>query len=86
MLHNLTHQTKYDFGGLPYLGFEGLTQVPIDTRMIDWSLTTKPEIKWINEYNTSVEKALTPLLEDELDREARDWLKRVCKPKFIFPW
>ncbi|KAL1405791.1 hypothetical protein Q8F55_007467 [Vanrija albida] len=79
-------ETKYDFGGLPYLGFEGLTQVPIDTRMIDWSLTTKPEIKWINEYNTSVEKALTPLLEDELDREARDWLKRVCKPKFIFPW
>lgn len=47
---------------------------------------TKDEQRWVNAHNTMVQEALLPLLEDDLDREARDWLKRVCKPKIIWPW
>lgn len=83
----LTPQTKYDFGGKHWLGFECVTRVPIDTRMIDWSLTTKSEIRWVNAYNTAVQDAIMPLLDDDdLDKDARDWLKRNCKPKTIYPW
>ena len=83
---SLTHQTKYEFGGSRWLGWECATQVPIDTRMVDWNLTTKAEIRWLNAHNTAVKDALMPLLEDDLDKDARDWLNRVCKPKTIFPW
>jgi Xaa-Pro aminopeptidase len=79
-------QTKYEFQGKRYLGFECITRVPIDVRMIDWSLTTKSEIRWVNAHNTMVQDALLPLLEDDLDKDAREWLKRVCKPKIILPW
>lgn len=79
-------ETKYEFGGKPWLGFENVTRVPIDTRLVDWSLMTKEEIKTLNEHNKMVEEALLPLLEDDLDKEAREWLKRMCKPKFTWPW
>lgn len=70
-----------------WLGFECVTRVPIDTRMIDWTLTTKSEIRWINAYNTMVQDDVLPLLDDDdFDGPARDWIKRVCKPKIILPW
>lgn len=63
-----------------------MTRVPICTNLIDWSLMTKDEQRWVNAHNTMVQDALLPLLEDDLDKEAREWLKRVCKPKIIWPW
>lgn len=70
-----------------WLGFECVTRVPIDTKLIDWTLTTKSEIRWINAHNTMVQDAVLPLLDDDdFDGPARDWIKRVCKPKIILPW
>lgn len=79
-------QTKYEYNGPNWLSFEPVTRVPICTDLIDWSLMTKDEQRWVNAHNTMVQEALLPLLEDDLDKEARDWLKRVCKPKIIWPW
>jgi Xaa-Pro aminopeptidase len=56
------------------------------TNLVDWSLMRKEQIVWLNEHNKSVKEALEPLLQDEEDKQARDWLTRVCKPKKIWPW
>ncbi|RXK42264.1 cytoplasmic protein [Tremella mesenterica] len=69
-----------------WLNWERLTQVPIQTKMVDWKLMTKEMIKCLNEHNFSVEAALLPLLQDDRDKETRDWLKVNCKPKKIWPW
>jgi Xaa-Pro aminopeptidase len=61
-------------------------QVPIQTSLVDWSIMSKPEIKWLNEHNTSIQEALLPLLQEDRDAQVRDWLKRACKPHRIWPW
>jgi Xaa-Pro aminopeptidase len=40
-------QTKRAFGGDIWLGFERLTCVPIQTRMVSKSMLSKEEIRWI---------------------------------------
>ncbi|MGL4717249.1 MAG: M24 family metallopeptidase C-terminal domain-containing protein, partial [Aeromonas sp.] len=52
-------------GELPMLGFERLTQVPFDTRLIDRSLLSQAEFRWINDYHIEVFRRLSPLLEGE---------------------
>ncbi|WVR09447.1 hypothetical protein IAU60_006514 [Kwoniella sp. DSM 27419] len=69
-----------------FLTFDRITQVPIATNMVDYALLSKAEIRWLNEHNTSVQDTLWPLLQADEDADARDWLKRVCKPKKIWPW
>jgi Xaa-Pro aminopeptidase len=48
---------------------------------------SKDQIKRLNAHNTDVENALMPLLDQgDQDKEARDWLKKACKPRKIWPW
>ncbi|OWY40140.1 Xaa-Pro aminopeptidase [Xenophilus sp. AP218F] len=60
--------TANEFGD--FLKFETLTLCPIDTRPIDFSLMTRPEIDWLNAYHAEVRERLLPLV----DGAARDWL------------
>ncbi|WVF67507.1 hypothetical protein IAT40_002263 [Kwoniella sp. CBS 6097] len=69
-----------------FLTFERITQVPIQTSLVDYKLLTKSEIRWLNEHNTTVKDALWELLQGDEDADARDWLKRNTKPKKIWPW
>ncbi|OCF57628.1 cytoplasmic protein [Kwoniella mangroviensis CBS 10435] len=69
-----------------FLSFERITQVPIQTSLVDYKLLTKSEIRWLNDHNTSVQEQLMPLLQGDEDKEVRDWLRRNCKPKKIWPW
>ena len=77
--------TAFNFGG-QWFGWERITQVPIQTKLIDWGLMTKDDIRWINDHNTSVQEALWPSLQGDEDKEVREWLKRECRPKKIWPW
>ncbi|MFK8772588.1 aminopeptidase family protein P, partial [Aeromonas caviae] len=52
-------------GELTMLGFERLTYVPFDIRLIDRSLLSPAEFRWINEYHAEVYRRLSPLLEGE---------------------
>ncbi|KAL7422335.1 hypothetical protein Q5752_002981 [Cryptotrichosporon argae] len=79
-------ETRYEYGGARWLGFERVTQVPIDMRMVDYALMTKGEIRWLNDHNTDVQNTLLPLLDTDADGAARDWVKKACKPKRIWPW
>ena len=58
------------------LAFKTLTLAPIDIKLINYTLLTEEEIKWINNYNSSVYKELSICLE----KGNKSWLKIVCKP------
>uniref|UniRef100_A0A452YGM6 Peptidase M24 domain-containing protein n=1 Tax=Aegilops tauschii subsp. strangulata TaxID=200361 RepID=A0A452YGM6_AEGTS len=49
------------FGGISYLGFEKLTFVPIQRKLIDLPLLSPSEINWVNEYHEQVWEKVFPL-------------------------
>jgi Xaa-Pro aminopeptidase len=57
-------------------GFETLTLVPIDTRLIDTKLMTRDELRWLDAYHARVRKALSPLVSPA----TRKWLVAATKP------
>ncbi len=48
------------------LGFEVLSLAPIDRSMIELSLLTGVELKWLNDYHANVYATLAPMLEDDV--------------------
>ena len=60
-----------------FLRFETLTMCYIDTKPIDKTLMTAPQISWLNEYHEKVYQALSP----HLDNEEKIWLRN--KTKFL---
>jgi len=63
-------------GEQPLLGFETLTLVPIDRRLIDATMLTAGERQWVDTYHARVRDALGPLVDDA----TRAWLARVTSP------
>jgi len=61
--------------GRKYLGFETLTCVPIDARVIEKSLMTSAEKKWLNSYHRFVLKQLSP----HLEKTEKTWLAKRCQ-------
>ena len=70
--------TPYQFGGLEYLGFEHVTFVPIQTKLIDKSLLTAEEIEWINAYHLKCREYVGPLMKK--DEPGLKWLERETIP------
>ncbi len=64
---------KTDFGS--FLKFETLTLFPIDTTLIDFSLLTREEVAWLNDYHKKVFEKLSP----QLEKEEKAWLAEKCK-------
>ena len=58
------------------LGFETLTFVPIDQRLIDASMLSDRELDWLNEYHAEVLALIGP----QLSGEDKSWLQRQCAP------
>jgi len=71
--------TPNNFGGSGFLEFERVTMCPIQTSLIDLSLLTVEEKKWVNEYHAEVESKLAPKLLEAKDERALAWLKRQCQ-------
>ncbi|XP_039140309.1 aminopeptidase P2 [Dioscorea cayenensis subsp. rotundata] len=64
------------YGGIGYLGFEKLTFVPIQSKLIELSLMTPEEISWLNQYHSQVWEKVSPLV----DGSARKWLRNNTRP------
>jgi Xaa-Pro aminopeptidase len=60
----------------PMNGFETLTLAPIDRRLIEASLMTPDEIKWLDAYHIRVRDALRGALDDA----TRGWLDAATRP------
>jgi len=59
-----------------FFGFETLTFVPIERRLVDCSLLTRAELEWWNAYHARVLEIVGP----QLEGEARAWLEEQCAP------
>ncbi|MEO1171980.1 MAG: aminopeptidase family protein P [Myxococcota bacterium] len=57
------------------LGFETLTLAPIERRLIEPSLLTAAERRWLNTYHARVCEQLAPLV----DHETAKWLREVTR-------
>jgi Xaa-Pro aminopeptidase len=70
--------TEHKFGDKPYLGFEHVTLVPMCRKLIDKTLLTPSEKKWLNDYHQEVlDKTMPYFGNDEL---TKSWLKKETQP------
>ncbi|KAJ6757190.1 XAA-PRO AMINOPEPTIDASE 1 [Salix koriyanagi] len=74
VLKRLIPRNRY--GGIEYLGFEKLTYVPIQTKLVDLSLLSVAEVDWLNNYHAQVWEKVSPLL----DGSASEWLWNNTRP------
>ena len=58
------------------LGFEALTLVPFDRRLLQPELLEPAELGWIDRYHQRVRRSLEP----HLQGAALDWLLRATEP------
>ncbi|KAL2490535.1 Metallopeptidase M24 family protein [Abeliophyllum distichum] len=68
--------TPNRFGGIGYMGFEKLTFVPIQTKLVDLSLLSTAEIDWLNDYHNRTWEKVSPLV----DGSSRQWLWNNTRP------
>lgn len=62
---------------VPMLGFEALTLVPFDRRLIDRELLSEQELAWLDGYHERVRTEVGPLIADEA---VRNWLDEATAP------
>ena len=65
-------------GGRHFLGFEQLTHVPIQKKMIDTALLTPQEVSWLDAYHQRVWERISPRLEES--SEGWGWLRDATTP------
>ncbi|MGF1529393.1 MAG: M24 family metallopeptidase [Candidatus Competibacterales bacterium] len=70
-LIRVTEAEELPGGDRPMLGFETLTLVPIDLRLVDAMALDRHELDWLNAYHRQVYDALA----QDLDDGARRWLR-----------
>ncbi len=71
-------KTTHAFGDKPYLGFEHVTMVPYCRNLIETSLLTDKEKKWLNDYNVIILEKTKSFFEN--DPLTMAWLKRETQP------
>lgn len=71
---------KYNFNNRGYLSFETITLVPIQTKLLDISLLTVDEIKWINQYHQQCRDIVGRELEKQGLSRALQWLLKETQP------
>lgn len=71
-------ETTHKFGEKTWLGFEHVTMVPLGRNLIEPSLLSDAELKWVNDYHMEIwEKTHHFFEKDEL---TLNWLKRETRP------
>lgn len=65
-----------------FLRFETVTLFPFDTNLVDTSMMTDAQIKWLNDYHKYVYDTLSP----HLSTDAAQWLARKTEPVMKNPY
>ncbi|KAJ7741116.1 peptidase M24, structural domain-containing protein [Mycena metata] len=63
-------KTYRDFGGDIWMGFDRCTMIPIQSKLVEFSLLTKEEKAWLKKHNELCYKKLRPLLKKVGDKRA----------------
>jgi len=74
----VTPKESNEFNGVKYMGFERLTYVPIQIKMMKLELLTDEEIEWINDYHSEVWEKVSGRVGDE--QIAQNWLFDNTQP------
>jgi Xaa-Pro aminopeptidase len=72
----VTPPAPIEGGSREMLGFETLTLVPFDRRLIDASMLTREERAWLDAYHAEVRRKIEPLLKSD----DRPWLRHATAP------
>jgi Xaa-Pro aminopeptidase len=72
----LAQAARIDGATRPFLCFETLTLAPFDSRLLDPSMMSREELRWINAYHARVDAAVGP----HLSPAERAWLALACAP------
>ena len=72
----VTAPTPIDGGDRPMMGFETLTLVPIDRRLVDPALLGPDGVRWLNAYHARVAKVIRP----HVRGADREWLEQATAP------
>jgi Xaa-Pro aminopeptidase len=72
-------KTTHGFGGKPWLGFECVTMTPLCRKLVDETLLTAQEIKWVDNYHKMVLEKTKSYFEGR-DEKTLKWLERECQP------
>ena len=59
-----------------FLGFENLTLVPYDKKLMDFSLMSRFDVDYVNEYHRRIWKTLS----EKLEGGVREWLEKATEP------
>ncbi|KAJ3322812.1 hypothetical protein HDV06_002673 [Boothiomyces sp. JEL0866] len=70
-------ETANKFGGVDFYGFEHVTVVPIQTKLVNKALLTPDEIQWLNNYHKKCFELVSPLLAK--DEPGYKWLERETR-------
>ncbi|MQL82776.1 hypothetical protein Taro_015236 [Colocasia esculenta] len=68
--------TEHDFGEKGYLSFEHITWAPYQKKLMDLTMLSPDEIRWVDEYHSACRKLLAPYLNEE----EIEWLKKATEP------
>ncbi len=71
----VTEAKKVPGGERPLHGFETITLAPIDLNLVEKSLLTDAEVKWLNDYHKRVYDAVAP----QVDEKQKAWLEDACR-------
>lgn len=63
-------------GDREMMGFEELTLVPLERKLIDSSLLSEEELRWLNAYHARVFEVISPLVPED----TREWLTAQTAP------
>ena len=72
----LVQEARLPAATKPFLCFETLTLAPFDRRLIDPSMLSDDELRWLNEYHARVLREIGP----HVDGAVRPWLTNACAP------
>jgi Xaa-Pro aminopeptidase len=70
----LTIPLEQDASGTAWYGFESLTYIPFDKKLIDWEALTKSQLHWLRCYYQRVLEEIVPTL----SAEEAIWLNQAC--------
>ncbi|KAA6418050.1 MAG: putative Xaa-Pro aminopeptidase P-like [Trebouxia sp. A1-2] len=78
LLHIREADTPFKFGDQSYFGFERLTMIPLQRKMILTDVLSKKEIEWVNSYHKEVWEKVSPRMQHDKDLLA--WVKKNTQP------
>lgn len=70
-------KTKY---GQNFLTFDTVSLVPYDRKLIDTSLLSSDQIRWLNKYYDTIRRLLGPELDRQNLLEEKAWMMRSTEP------